>query len=119
MSNWLVKSGDTAKSTWNVIRSVGPFLVSQSDSASEAYARHQARLAAVDAGKELLFGEIHTLTDIKKKLLEQYFAADAEERVRIRPDLDEIGASLRRLNIGAQSLSYLRAPTDQPPPSSK
>ena len=117
MPKWLAKPVDFAKSTLNVIRSVGPFLISQSDKASEALARHQARVGTVEAGKEILLQEIHTYSDIKKKLLERYVDADSEQRIGIRRDLDEIGASLRRLNIGIQSLNYLPTSGDQAPPA--
>jgi hypothetical protein len=121
MSNCLSKPIDAAKSTWNVVQSIGPFLISQSDSASEAYARHLTRVAAVDAGKELLLAEIHAYSDIKKKLLKRFVAADAEERIRIRRDLDEISASLRQIKVGTQALGYLPGHTSEqstqnPPP---
>lgn len=107
MSNWLVKASDAAKSTWNVVRSIGPLLISQSDAASEAYARHQMRLASVEAGKELLLAEVLVLTDVKKELLQQYVAADSTERLRIKRDMEEVAASLRQLKVGAQALSYI------------
>jgi hypothetical protein len=113
MSSWLSTSIDIAKSTWNVIKSIGPFLISQTDSASEAYARHCARLAAVDAGKELLLAEIHAYSDIKKKLLKRFVAADGEERIRIRRDLDEISASVRQIKVGTQALGYLTSHTSE------
>lgn len=118
MSNWLSKPVDAAKSTWNVVRSIGPFIVSQADSTSEAFARHQARLAAVEAGKELLFQEIQTHSNVKKLLLERFIAADAEERIRIRRDLNEIDGSLRQLNVGTKALNYIPAPSAEPPPAS-
>jgi hypothetical protein len=110
MASWLVKPRDIAVSTWNVIRSVGPLLVSQADTASEAYARHKARMASVDAGKELLLEEIHTLGEVRKQLLGKMIEAPPDDRVRIRADLNEIGASLRQLRVGAQALSYLGPP---------
>ena len=71
------------------------------------------------AGKELLFAEIHTLSEIKKKLLGRFIVADPEERVRVRRDLDEIDASLRQLKIAVQALKYLPASTGQTPPPEK
>ncbi len=117
MIDVLSKPISAAKFTWNIVRSIGPFLISQSDSVSEAYARHQGRLAGVAVGKELFVKEIQTLCDIKKVLLEKFIAASSEERIRIRQDLEEVGASLRQLSIGIQALNYLPPPAPEPPPS--
>jgi len=42
---------NTIRAAWNIARAVGPFLISQSDTASEAYARHKKRLAEVEVWK--------------------------------------------------------------------
>jgi hypothetical protein len=106
-----------AKSTWNIVKSIGPFLISQSDSMSEAFARHKMRLANVDASKEFLMQEIGTYTEIKKKLLKKDINADPEDRIRIRQNLDEISKSIRQLNIGVKALTYLPASTNGDSPS--
>ena len=118
MPAWLAKTTDIAKATWNTIASVGPWLISQSDTASETFARHQGRLAAVEVGKEFLVQEVHVLGEAKKKLLEKWVEANPGEKVRIRRDMEEIDASLRGLNIGRKALEALQAPSSgQSPPS--
>jgi hypothetical protein len=109
MADWIAKTSDAAKSTWNVIRSVGPFVISQSEAISDAYARHQLKLASVEAGKELLIREVHTLGQIRKKLLTRYADSGPEHRVLTRRDIAEVDASVRQLQIGAKALNYLPA----------
>lgn len=104
--SWLAKTSDIAKSTWNTVRALGPYLISQSDAASEAYARHLARLGAVEAGKLLMLQEAEMLAEIKKDLLQRYFAAPASERIGIRRDLDELEAASRQLRVATRALSY-------------
>jgi hypothetical protein len=108
MSNWIAKVSDAAKSVENVIRSIGPFLISQCDSASEACARHQTRLASVKAGNELLIAEGHALSDAKKELLLRYASsAEPEERFHLKRCIEDISASLRQLKVGVQALNYI------------
>lgn len=109
MADWIAKTSDTAKATWNVIRSVGPFVISQSEAISDAYARHQLKLASVEAGKELLIREVHSLGQIRKKLLARYADSGPEHRVLTRRDIAEVDASLRHLRVGEKALNYLPA----------
>lgn len=109
MPDWIAKTSDAAKSTWNVIRSAGPFVISQSEAISDAYARHQLKLASVEAGKELLLQEVHTLGQIREKLLTRYADSGPEHRVLTRRDIAEVDASLRQLRVGEKALSYLPA----------
>lgn len=52
MSNQIAKITQSAKSVIRVVKSVGPLIISQSESASESFASHQLRLAKVDAARE-------------------------------------------------------------------
>lgn len=121
MSAVLKPFTNAARSTLNVIRSVGSFLISQSDRASEAYAGHRARLASVDAARELLTEEGKALIEVKKRLLEKLVEAPSDERLRIRRDLDELSASSRQLNIGVKALEFLTetATHTEPDPPNK
>jgi hypothetical protein len=118
MTNWLIKTGDAAKVTWNVIKSVGPYLISQSDNASEAYSRHLARVAAVDAGKELLLQEVRTIGEVRRELLTRFVKADPKERIQIRRDLDESEGLLRKLKVATLALNYIENPKKDADPSS-
>jgi hypothetical protein len=109
MADWIAKTSDAAKATWNVIRSVGPFVISQSEAISDEYARHQLKLASVEAGKELLIRETHTLGQIRKKLLARYADSGPEHRVLTRRDIAEVDASLRHVRVGEKALNYLPA----------
>jgi hypothetical protein len=109
MSNWLTPISETAKSTLNIIKSIGPLLISQSDSASETYARHLSRLASVEAAKELVHREIDIQSKVKEQLLQRYISADEVERIRIKRDLEDITSNVRHLNIVDIAMNYLPA----------
>jgi Protein of unknown function (DUF2806) len=115
MTNWLVKAADTAKSSWNVVSSVGSILISQSDSMSEAYARHLSRCEAVEAGKELLMQEIQMYTEIKKDLLKRWVTASALERIQLKKDVEEISSSLGQLNVAIKALGYISSEKEEQP----
>lgn len=114
---WLTNTTDFARSTWNVISSVGPWLISQSDASSEAYARHQERLANVEitkeVSKELLMQEVHLYGEAKKKLLDKWADADSTEKVHIKCGLQEIDASMRAIKVSAKALTYLPEPNQR------
>jgi hypothetical protein len=104
--DWLAKISGVPKSIANVLRSTGPFLIAQSEKASGAYARHEMRLAGVEAAKELLHEEIKTLSGVRREVLERYYrTADPLERIRLKRDLEEITGELRHLNIGQKPLT--------------
>lgn len=112
MPNWLDTISGLGQTTWNTIKSIGPFLISQSDTASQAFQRHLGRVAEVDALRALLKGEVETRSAIRRSLLERYVAATDEERVRIERDIEYIDGVTRQLNIAAKSLSY--GPREEP-----
>ncbi len=92
---------------WNIVKNIGPFAITQSEKMSEAYAKHQLRLASVEACKELMMQEISTYGDIKKKLLEKYVEAGPEDRLRYKRDIEEAEKEVRKLNIYNRAIEYL------------
>lgn len=110
MSKSLAKTVDVGKSAWNIVKSVGPFIVAQSDKASEAFARHKARVASVEIAKELIIDEAKKLNDVKKQLLGKYAESDFSERLRIKQNLEFLDASMNQLNIAEKALLYLPKP---------
>jgi hypothetical protein len=113
MNNWLVKTKDKGKSALNVIKSAGPFLISQAEEASEAYIRQKAKSATVDIGKELILDEAKMLNEVRKELLLRHSESDPGDRLRIKRDLEYIEHSLRQLKIGQKALSYLDESTEE------
>ncbi len=113
---WLETISGIGQKTWNTIRAVGPFLLSQSDKASETFQRHLGRLAEAEALKELLKGEVETRTVSPDPAEERYIAAPPEERVRIEQDIEHVDGITRQLNIASKSLSYGTEETVPPPP---
>ncbi|ODA36718.1 DUF2806 domain-containing protein [Planctopirus hydrillae] len=107
MANWLQKPKDWYAGAINVIRSVGPFLISQSDQASEAFARHKGRLATAEAMKTLLVSEAESIAAVRDSLRKKYVEATTEERIRIRRDIADAEADIRQLHTAAQALHYL------------
>ncbi len=104
--NWITTISENSKRLGNVIRAIGPFAISQSDKASEAYQRHLGRIAQVDFLKELLSTEIQTRGEVKKILLERFINAPADERIRIERDLEFVDGITRQVHIALKSLSY-------------
>lgn len=91
----------------SVVKSVGPFLLSQSEKTSDAYARHQLKMANVEAVKVLLLEEAKSIADVRDTLRKKYVDADPEERIRIRRDLREAEGDVKQLNIAAGAIDYL------------
>lgn len=111
-NNALAKISGGAKLAWNIVTNVGPFAITQSDKMSEAYAKHQLRLASVEACKEYMIQEISTYSDIKKRLLEKYFDATPEDRLRYKRDIEECEREVRKLNTYQKAIEY--SPEDKP-----
>jgi len=109
----LAKTVDVGKSAWNIVKSVGPFLVAQSDKASEAFTRHKARITSVEIAKELIVDEAKKLNDVKKQLLEKYAESDFSDKLRIKQNLEFLDASMNQLNIAKKALLYLPKPTKE------
>lgn len=107
MSNALTAIKGTSIRVLNVIRSTGSFLISQSEKASDAYLKYQAKLGAVQAGNEMLRHEAKILSDTREKLVKKFAEAKPEARISIRRDLDELTQAMRRLNIGGMAMMFL------------
>ena len=97
--NWLEKAGKLYGGGSNILRSVGPWLISQSERSSEAYARHKMRLSTVELSKQVIGEEISNYLSVQKKLLERWADAAPDERIRIRQDLREIEATLHQFQV--------------------
>lgn len=115
MTNWISKTVSTGKTAFNIVKSIGPFLISQSEIASDSYVKHQAKLASVEIGKELIIDEAKTLNEVRKQLLTKFTESDAEDRIKIKKDIEYIEGNLRQLNLGQKALSYLPPPNDEHP----
>lgn len=96
------------KAVWSVVKTTGPFVLSQWEEASKAYTEHKARLALVETGKELLRKELADLAEVKKGLFEDYVGATPKKRIRIEQDIEFIEGRIRQQNIGLQALAHLR-----------
>lgn len=91
----------------NYTKAIGPFLISQSEVLSEKWATHKARLASVEAMKEVIVDECKMLHSVKEKALKRYLCSDDDlERVRLQSDIQHITESERVLNVGLQALPY-------------
>lgn len=106
MNDILSKTSDVAGHAWNVVKSVGPFLIAQCDSASEAYARQKARLANVDAAQELIKGETQAIADARSEIIGRIPDASPQERVRLHQDLEFLSGTVRQLNVATLALEY-------------
>ncbi|MBL0311993.1 MAG: DUF2806 domain-containing protein [Holophagaceae bacterium] len=104
-----------ASSAWGIVKAIGPFFITQSAKASEAYAQHQMRLIQVEACKELMIGEIQTMNEVRQKLMGKYYESPDEERFRIKRDLLDLERDIRRLGIYQKALEHLPKEEDSQP----
>ncbi|MBV9361792.1 MAG: DUF2806 domain-containing protein, partial [Betaproteobacteria bacterium] len=91
----------------NIARSVGRFVISQSEAVSEAIARHELRLAQVQALKDLMKADAAIVAKEKAKLVAKFAKGDAAERITIRRDIDELEGLFRRLHVYQQATNHL------------
>lgn len=96
-----------ARALWRIVKAAGPLLISQSEKLSEAQAKHQLRLAQVDAIKEMMMGEARTISDVRDSMIKRYVAASPEERVRLRLEMEHVERELRQLGVYAKALDYV------------
>ncbi|MBI5920807.1 MAG: DUF2806 domain-containing protein [Betaproteobacteria bacterium] len=107
MTDNLPSTSRISRAALGIVKAIGPFVLSQSAKASEAFAQHQMRLAQVEACKELMLAEVRTLTDVRRKLLEKYYETSEEERFRIKRDVGDLDKEIRRLGVYQKALEYL------------
>lgn len=107
MTDNLPSVSKTARAALSIVKAIGPFVISQTEKASEAYAQHQMRLAQVEACKELMLGEVRTLNEVRRKLIEKYYDASEEDRFRIKSDVQDLEKETRRLGVYQKALEYL------------
>jgi hypothetical protein len=108
MNDLLSTIVEKAQPMMNVIKSIGPLLIAQSDVASEAYIRHQLGIAKLEAGKELVHKEIETYSKIKEQLLQKFVAsADEIERIRIKQDIEYVNSNIMQLSIASDAIQCL------------
>lgn len=107
MTDNLPSISKTARAALSIVKAIGPFVISQTEKTSEAYAQHQMRLAQVDVCKELMIGEVHTLNEVRRKLIEKFYDAPDEERFRIKRDIQDLEKETRRLGIYQKALEHL------------
>jgi len=113
MTNWLAKAADSGKSAWNIVKSAGPLLISQSEKTSQMYTKHKARLASVDMAKELIVAEAKMLNEVRKELLLKHANSEGAESFRIKKDIEELDRSVRQLKIHTKALLYLPEQQEQ------
>ena len=116
MMTAITKIKDRTKAALGILRQLGPWLIAQSDAASEGFAKHKTRLAIVEAGRSLMLNEIETMSQIRKNLTQRYFDAAPEDRLRLRADLDETERQVRKLGIYQLALEQIES---QPEDSSE
>lgn len=107
MSNNLPSVPGKAKAVWRIVKAAGPLLLAQSAKLSEAYAKHQLRLAEVDAIKELMIAEARTVAEVRKKLIDKYLDAPPEDRLRLRQDIEFAEKDLRQLGVYQRAIEYV------------
>jgi Protein of unknown function (DUF2806) len=108
MENSLAKAKllDLIVATKNIAASVGPLLISQWDSSSEAYERHQRRMINAETLKTFLNAEANSLSEMRDSLRKRYLDASPEERIRLRQDIEYSERDIQQLKIVTNALDY-------------
>ena len=107
MTNNLPAIPGKAKAVWRIVKAAGPLLISQFTTLSEAYAKHQLRLAEVEAIKELMVAEARTIAEVRKKLIDKYIDAQPEDRLRLRQDIEMAEKDLRQLGVYQKAIEHI------------
>lgn len=107
MSGLIKQTKDALASAKSIVSSIGPFLISQTEKTSDAYARHQLMMTNVEAAKTLLLAEAKSIASIRDSLRQKFLNADPEERIRIRRDLVDSESEIRQLHVAAGAVAYL------------
>lgn len=107
MGSFLEKSLEFYNAAKNIIESAGMFLISQSESSSEAWERHQLRMINVESTQILLTEEAKSIAMARDTLRKKYPDATTEERIRIRRDMEDAENDLRQLKTIIQAINYL------------
>lgn len=117
--SWLSQASCKVKSAWRVVKAAYPFLLLQSDKASQKFAEHKTRLAKVDAYREFIVAEAKTMGALRKEIWEKYLSAPSKERWKLKKDLRELESELSHLMISVKALEYIDdfASEEKEPPS--
>ena len=107
MNDLIKKAKDTYEAAKSIVAGIGPYLLAQSESTSDAYARHKLKMANVDATKTLLIEEAKSIAKARDSLREKYVEASPEERIRIRRDLRGTECDIRQMQVATTAIEYL------------
>jgi hypothetical protein len=107
MGDLLAKPLELYEATKNIFASVGSFLISQSDISSEAFERHNLRIANAEATKIFLIEEVKSIAAARDSLRKKQLDATPEERIRIRRDIEDSERDLRQLQTVFKAQDYL------------
>jgi hypothetical protein len=88
-------------------RAISSFAISQVEAISFRYTEHHARIASVDARKEIVVAEGKALAEVKAKILDRMTSAPIEDRHQLRHQLEEIDADLRRIDIYGRASEHI------------
>lgn len=94
-------------SAQTLLKSVVPFIMSQSDRLSRACASHGLRMASVDAIRQLLIDEAKSIVKTRDQIRQRLLDATPEEQIRLRRDLLDCDADVRKLNITAVAIERM------------
>ena len=90
----------------NTIRSLGPFVLSQSERGREALERFHRGQAENEALKFLIKTETESRAAVHKTLLERCIDASPEEQINLQQKIEFVEGTIRQLNVAAKSLTY-------------
>ncbi len=83
------------------------FLISQSQTVSEAFAQHQLRMATVAALKQGFIQSAVRLSQTRAGLVDRRIGSDEFERIRIDRDLGYIDGEIRRLSVYTKASEFI------------
>ncbi|WP_454877924.1 hypothetical protein [Serratia inhibens] len=98
----------TAKPLYNIVKSVGPFILSQSKTAVENYSNFKLNKARLDAISVLLQEEVKHISEDRAKIRDKMINLNGAERVRAQNDYDLMTRELNKLSTVDKIKDFLK-----------
>lgn len=101
-----------APAAFNIVKTIWPYLVSQSEWASQKVAQHQARLSLVEVAKERVQFELQHLDEARRLVFERMSSNSPLDRLSAQQSFDYVAQVEERLDVARRALEYIASPKD-------
>jgi hypothetical protein len=105
--NFLPVDKSVMARAWTWFSKAGPYLIAQSDTASQRWADHKGKVASIEALASLMLEEGKSAAHVKEELIKQLVGADAVKAAQIRATMREVDASIRTVHVLSRATQEL------------